>query len=53
MIGIDEKIVKLDVDPTIRNLLPPISINGPFGREYDGLFEKEVAVLVGVGHKVV
>lgn len=52
MIGIDEGAVKLDIDPSIRSLLPPVSIDGPFGNKFDGLFEKEVAILVGVGHSV-
>jgi len=52
VVGIDEKAVKLDVDLSIRNLLPPVSIDGPFGHSFDGLFEKEVAILVGVGHNV-
>lgn len=52
VVGIDEKAVKLDVDPSVRSLLPPVSIDGPFGHNFDGLFDKEVGILVGVGHNV-
>jgi len=52
VVGVDEKVVKLDIDPSVRSLLPPLSVDGPFGFNFDGLFEKEVAILVGVGHNV-
>lgn len=52
VIGIDEKTDRLDVNPSIRKILPPVSVDGPFGCRFGGLFEKEVVVLVGVGQNV-
>lgn len=52
VIGVDEKSMKLDVDPTIRNPLPPVSVDGPFGCTPRTLWEKDVAVLVAVGPSV-
>ena len=45
--------MKLDVDPTIQNPLPPITVDGPFGPTPGTLWKKDVAVLVAVGSSVI
>lgn len=52
VVSIDEKAEKLDVNPSIRKILPPVSVDGPFGCRFGGLFEKEVVVLVGIDRNV-
>ena len=52
VVGIDEKAAKLDVNPKIRNALPPVSVDGPFGQTLGNLWEKDVAILAAVGPSV-
>lgn len=40
------------MDISLRNPLPPVSVDGPFGRTPESLWEKDVAVLVAVGPNV-
>lgn len=49
VIGIDEKVMNLDVNPSIRKFLPPTYIDGPFGGLPKDIFQYEVAVLIAVG----
>ena len=44
---------KVRVNPAIRSLLPPISFDGPYGVSPKALFDKDVALLIAVGSKVV
>ena len=39
----------LDMDPSIRRILPRVYVDGPFGSASEDVFKYEVAVLVGAG----
>ena len=52
VIGVDEKDTNLNVDLTIRNPLPPVSVEGPYGSSPSKLWGKDVAILVAVGSSV-
>ena len=39
----------LDMDPSVRRILPRVYIDGPFGSASEDVFKYEVAVLVGAG----
>ena len=52
VIKADEKEIQPDFDLPIRNCLPPISIDGPFGHTTETLWETDVAILVAVGPSV-
>lgn len=49
VVGIDQKTPNLDIDPSIRRVLPRVFIDGPFGSASEDVFKYEVAVLVGAG----
>ena len=40
---------QVDVDPSIRRVLPRVYIDGPFGSASEDVFKYEIAVLVGAG----
>lgn len=40
---------QLDIDPSIRRILPRVYIDGPFGSASEDVFKYEIAVLVGTG----
>jgi len=52
VVGVDEKATNLDVNPNIRNPLPPVSVDGPFGHTPGTLWDQDVAILVAVGSNV-
>ena len=41
------------MDPAIKRILPPISVNGPFGGSGDRVFDNEIVIMVGGGTGVV
>lgn len=49
VIGIDQNVAILDVDPTIRRPLPRVFIDGPFGGAWEEVFDYEIAILIGAG----
>ena len=49
VIGINSNTSKLDIDPSIKRILPRVFIDGPFGSASEDVFKFEVAVLVGAG----
>ena len=50
VLSIEQKAAPLlDVDPTIRKVLPQVFVDGPFGGVSESVFDFEVAILVGVG----
>ena len=49
VIGIDHKFAIVDTDPTIRKVLPPVFVDGPFGGASKDIFQFEVAVVCALG----
>ena len=49
VIGIDRKTSNIDVDPSLRKILPRVFIDGPFGSASEDVFKYEIAILVGAG----
>ncbi len=49
VVGVDRKSANLDVDPSLRKILPRLFIDGPFGSASEDVFKYEIAVLVGAG----
>ena len=49
VVGIDQKASNIDVDPSLRKILPRVFIDGPFGSASEDVFKYEIAVLVGAG----
>lgn len=49
VVGVDRNASNLDVDPSLRKVLPRVYIDGPFGSASEDVFKYEVAVLVGAG----
>jgi NADPH oxidase len=52
VVGIDHQPRRLDVDPTIRRLLPSVFIDGPFGGTSTDLFEFESVILAALGDRI-
>lgn len=49
VVGIDQKASVLDLDPSLKRILPRVFIDGPFGSASEDVFKHEIAVLVGAG----
>ncbi|KAH0538501.1 hypothetical protein FGG08_004888 [Glutinoglossum americanum] len=49
LVGVGKDENGVEVDPTIRRILPRVYIDGPFGSASEDVFKYEVAVLVGAG----
>jgi len=52
VVSVEHKAANLGIDPTIRKILPPVFIDGPFGTGTNDIFKFDVAVLVGANDKV-
>ena len=53
VVSIDEKDTKHNANLALRNPLPPVIVDGPFGYTPENLWEKDIAVLVAVGANVI
>lgn len=49
VVGLDQKASALDLDPSLKRILPRVFIDGPFGSASEDVFKYEIAVLVGAG----
>lgn len=49
VVGLDQKASTLDLDPSLKRILPRVFIDGPFGSASEDVFKYEIAVLVGAG----
>lgn len=49
VVGLDQKASVLDLDPSLKRILPRVFIDGPFGSASEDVFKYEIAVLVGAG----
>ena len=52
IVGLRQNLEDLELNPNIKRILPPISIDGPFGSPGDHIFDHKIAVLVGGGSGV-
>jgi len=48
-VSIGRSVIRDDVDPRIRRIMPRVYVDGPFGSASEDIFKYEVAVLVGAG----